>query len=550
MTPWPRTPRYRPGRDPRAVFHPAPEPAGDASDRVPADERHVVVVGGGIAGLTAALGLAERGVRVTLLERSERLGGRVASWPVTLADGSPSHMSRGFHAFFRQYYNLRAVLRRTDPALDRLRPLADYPLVREGGVADSFAGIPRTPPWNLAAFVARSPSFDLAGLRGVDVEQALGLLDVDFPATFAELDGVSAAELLDRLRFPEDARHLALEVFARSFFAEPSDFSGAELLAMFHLYFVGSAEGLLFDVPRDDYDSTLWGPLGAHLHDLGVEVRVGREVTTVLDGTGGRLVAHHRQAGGGNTGEVLDADAVVLALDPVGLREVVAGSPRLGGSGDAGRAWRGQVAEVRSAPAFAVWRLWLDGPVRADRPPFLGTSGYGPLDNVSVLERFEDHAAGWSAVHGGSVVELHAYAVPEGTGETDLRERMRAALHRIYPETARLVAVHEEWLVEQDCVLVGLEPWASRPGVATPDPRLALAGDAIRCDLPVALMERAATTGWLAADRLLTGWGLPGHGVWSVPLTSRLGRFPALARRGIRAARAARRPGQPSESAP
>ena len=73
-------------------------------------------------------------------------------------------MSRGFHAFFRQYYNLRAVLRRTDPTLERLRPLDDYPLVRDGGGSDSFAHIPRTPPWNLAAFVARSPSFDLPGL--------------------------------------------------------------------------------------------------------------------------------------------------------------------------------------------------------------------------------------------------------------------------------------------------------------------------------------------------------------------------------------------------
>ncbi|WP_286130803.1 FAD-dependent oxidoreductase [Nostocoides sp. Soil756] len=536
--PWPGPPRFVPGRDRRAVFHPPPAPRSVPSTG--AEQRHVVVVGGGIAGMTAALGLAERGVRVTLLERGERLGGRVASWPVTLPDGSPSQMSRGFHAFFRQYYNLRAVLRRTDPTLARLRPLADYPLVREGGASDSFAGIPRTPPLNLAAFVARSPSFGVAGLRGVDVEQALGMLDVDFPATFEALDGVSAAEVLDRLHFPEEARHLALEVFARSFFAAPEEFSGAELLAMFHLYFVGSAEGLLFDVPRDDYDTTLWGPLGRHLHGLGVEVAVGREVTAVLESAGGRLAVHHRAAAGGDPGRGVDADAVVLALDPVGLRDVVAGSPRLGGIDDAGLGWRERVAGVRSAPAFAVWRLWLDGRVRADRPPFLGTSGYGPLDNVSVLERFEDHAALWADAHHGSVVELHAYAVPEGTTEDDLRARMLDALHRVYPETAALTAVHDEWLVERDCVLVGLEPWASRPGVVTPDARLVLAGDAVRCDLPVALMERAATTGWLAADALLTGWGRPGHGVWSVPTGPRLGRLPALARQGIRRYRAAR----------
>ena len=58
-----------PGRDPRAVRHapPAPSPGGRL-DRAPT----AVVVGGGIAGLAAATGLAERGVAVTLLERERR----------------------------------------------------------------------------------------------------------------------------------------------------------------------------------------------------------------------------------------------------------------------------------------------------------------------------------------------------------------------------------------------------------------------------------------------------------------------------------------------
>lgn len=54
-------------------------------------------------------------------------------------------MSRGFHAFFRQYYNLRSLLARTDPSLDRLVPVTDYPLVGRDGLRDSFARIPRTP---------------------------------------------------------------------------------------------------------------------------------------------------------------------------------------------------------------------------------------------------------------------------------------------------------------------------------------------------------------------------------------------------------------------
>ena len=95
-----------------------------------------IVVGGGIAGLAAATGLAERGVAVTLLEAQPQLGGRVRAWPA--GDGERT-MSRGFHAFFRQYYNLRALLRRTDPALERLVGVADYPLKLAGGPTDSFA---------------------------------------------------------------------------------------------------------------------------------------------------------------------------------------------------------------------------------------------------------------------------------------------------------------------------------------------------------------------------------------------------------------------------
>ncbi|MFD0776408.1 FAD-dependent oxidoreductase, partial [Streptomonospora algeriensis] len=57
--------------------------------------------------------------------------------------------------------------------------------------------------------------------------------------------------------------------------------------------------------------------------------------------------------------------------------------------------------------------------------------------------------------------------------------------------------------------------------VRTPDPRVVMAGDHVRVDLPVALMERAATSGVLAANALLGQWGLAGHTVWSVPQRGR-----------------------------
>src|SRR5699024_6237746 len=59
--------------------------------------------------------------------------------------------------------------------------------------------------------------------------------------------------------------------------------------------------------------------------------------------------------------------------------------------------------------------------------------------------------------------------------------------------------------------------YADRPTVRTPHSGLVVAGDLVRTGLPVALMERAATSGFLAADALLERWGLRGHTLWTVP---------------------------------
>ena len=60
---------------------------------------------------------------------------------------------------------------------------------------------------------------------------------------------------------------------------------------------------------------------------------------------------------------------------------------------------------------------------------------------------------------------------------------------------------------------------------------LVLAGDGIRIDLPVALMERAATTGWSAANSLLEHFGIGGHALQTVPNRGRLGLLSRLANR-------------------
>lgn len=69
--------------------------------------RSAVVVGGGLAGMVVSRELAARGWRVTLLERSGRLGGKAGS---DLRNGRM--VEHGYHVFPRWYPNVRAILHR------------------------------------------------------------------------------------------------------------------------------------------------------------------------------------------------------------------------------------------------------------------------------------------------------------------------------------------------------------------------------------------------------------------------------------------------------
>jgi isorenieratene synthase len=502
-------------RDPRRVTHPAPPGLPDAG--VLRSRPHAVVVGAGIAGLAAATGLVERGVTVDVVERENYLGGRVGGW-TEQQDNTPLAMNRGFHAFFRQYYNLRDLLRRTDFGLRRLTQVDDYPLIDASGRRDTFRGLPRTPPWNAVMFAFRSPTFRLRDLAGLNARAAAQLAAVSVPEIYRRLDDVDADTFLTEINFPDAARHLAFEVFSRSFFAEPSRLSAAELAAMFHIYFLGSSEGLVFDVASENFDTCLWNPLREYLSRRGVRFHTSVSVTEIeteaaTAGRAGKAAKAFRVHD--DSGSHLDADAVVIAADVAGLQRIVDASPALGDA-----TWRESVRGMRTAPPFVVHRLWLDRPVAADRPPFLGVGGLEPLDNVSVLDRYERQAIDWAHRHGGSVIELHSYAVRD-VRSNELPDRLRARLHQLYPETRDARVVTERILCREDCPRFAPGDHAGRPGVITPDPGLMLAGDGIRIDLPVALMERAATTGLSAANRLLRGWGLAGHPLHTVPTHGR-----------------------------
>ena len=473
----------------------------------------IIVAGGGLAGVAAAVILAERGARVTIVEPNAVLGGRVSGWTDTLADGQRFEMERGFHAFFRQYYNLRALLRRIDPTLAHLTHVTDYPLLGPDGLVESFAGLPRLPIVNLVSLIRRSSTMTLRDALRVDDTLGQAMMAYDPEATYAKYDHMSAGEFLDRLGFPPRARQMLFDVFAHSFFNPEATLSAAELMMMFHFYFIGNPEGIVFDVLDGPFSTRLWQPMQRWLERHDVQILLGEGVESLRRDPTGRWSVT-------TSTRTLAAEAVVLAPNVQGLRDIIAASPAVGDA-----TWRAAIAGQSVTNAFAVWRLWLDTPCAPGRAPFVGTTGLGLLDNISLYHLFEDESREWAARTGGSVVELHAYALPDGLTEPQIKADMLATLHLLYPETRGARLLEQRYLQHQDCPAFRPGTATQRPRVATPEPDLVLAGDLVHTDFPTALMERAASTGMLAANLLLQRRGVaeePLHSVVPRGLFARL----------------------------
>jgi zeta-carotene desaturase len=70
---------------------------------------NIGIVGAGLAGMVAAMDLADAGHQVELFEVRPFVGGKVSSWQ----DKQGNHIEMGLHVFFGCYYNLFGIMKRT-----------------------------------------------------------------------------------------------------------------------------------------------------------------------------------------------------------------------------------------------------------------------------------------------------------------------------------------------------------------------------------------------------------------------------------------------------
>ena len=192
--------------------------------RPPAPERDVdpvIVVGAGIAGLTAAYRLRQAGVPVALYEAQDRIGGRMWSLRNHFADGQVAEL--GGELIDTGHATIRALARELGIALDDLA--ADDPALATD--VWFFGGRRRTEAEVVEAFrpVAARIERDLATLRGDDVSYVT-------PAGAESLDRMSLAEWLDGAGVSGWFRSLLDVAYTTEYGMEPGEQSALNLLLL------------------------------------------------------------------------------------------------------------------------------------------------------------------------------------------------------------------------------------------------------------------------------------------------------------------------------
>jgi squalene-associated FAD-dependent desaturase len=458
---------------------------------------HVVVAGGGLAGIAAAIAVAEVGNRVTLLEARPRLGGATTSF----SRGGLS-IDNGQHVFLRcctAYRGLLARLGMTGSVT--LQDRFDVTVLRPGGRATLRRTIlpgPLHMGWALAGYGHLSIS---ERLRVVPAALAMTRLDPAHP----DLDGKRLGDWLAAHGQSERARRVLWDLFTVSSLNVPGDDANLALAAtVVRTALLSSRDAADIGVPGVPLGE-LHGQAAADLLGrLGARVRLGAKAGAVEAlPSGGFLVrlAGRGEAAGNGAGEVIRADGVVLAVPPdAAARLMPAGESRT----RAGR-W----AELGSSPIVNVHVIYDR---RVTRLPFAAA--------VDSPVQWVFDRTGPSGLRTGQYLAVSLSAADRyvDVPAARLRDGFLRALEELFPAAAQ-AQVADCFVTRERRATFRQEPGCGRlrPGAATSVPGLALAGawtdtgwpdtmeGAVRSGLNAARELRRSMPGLRARDVVTTG---------------------------------------------
>ncbi len=483
----------------------------------------IVVVGAGLAGLTAAIHLAERGLDVVLLEaHPEFLGGRTRgrrpyrfTWNGVEHEHSFDH---GQHCLWAQYWNMRTLLARL--GLDgnvRSCETTRY-LVDDGALVhrlQPFDVDPARPPRSLLHFLMHlAAATRVPGWSTIDTAQLATALPrlaatwaFDHGAEYDAWDQMSVCEMFAWIGLPPQMEQIFKSMCKASTFHSHTEISASWGLSMMATTMIGHATDHKMSCFRGDLGSHLIDPLAAALRARGG--RILRNAKAVgVDRDGDRIFAVHVAPTVAASGpEVLDAPVRVLCEAVVGATDIPGFQKWLLPS-------LAEVPSIRGAANLeavgsVTTRVVTSRPVRADDPQMGIFSGaFRTLDTYFLLSRYQDEFIEFRRRTGGEVIELHTYLASrelEASSPETRRALVEHEVLRAWPELAGAIVHVESEANERtfDKQAVGHARFQPRMRPCAEVPNLVLCGSWIRTDEAVHDMEKAVVTGLRAANALL-----------------------------------------------
>jgi len=286
------------------------------------------VIGAGLAGMVAAMDLADAGHEVEMFETRPFVGGKVSSWQ----DKDGNHIEMGLHVFFGCYYNLFGIMKRTGGFDENLRIKQHiHTFVNEGGKlgALDFQFPIGAPVSGLQAFAKTEQlgvedKFHNAVRLGtspivralVDFDGGMDMVreldDITFTEWFTQLGGKRGS--LDRMW---DAIAYALG------FLDCNNISARAMLTIFMLFAIRTEASVLRMLDGSP-QTGLHDPIIKYLEDRNVKIHTGtpcREIVHDVDEEGKPIRIKGIKVGGRQ--EYKEFDAVVAACDVPGIKKVL-----------------------------------------------------------------------------------------------------------------------------------------------------------------------------------------------------------------------------------
>jgi squalene-associated FAD-dependent desaturase len=281
----------------------------------------VAVIGGGLAGITAALDCADAGADVTLVEVRRRLGGAAYSFE---RDGL--HMDNGQHVFLRCCVAYRTLLARLgSDSQVQVQPRLEIPVLKPGSPATRLRRAALPAPLHLAGALLRYPHLSLRE-RLAAARAALALMRVGEGSE--RPDSPTFAQWLARHGQSEEAIAALWDLIALPTLNVAAAEASLELAAfVFRTGLLSSADAGDIGFHVGALHETIGDPARRELARAGARVLLGWRAERLQHGAPG-LEVHGRGARPGaepddDDGELapsaahadaLGADAVILAL--------------------------------------------------------------------------------------------------------------------------------------------------------------------------------------------------------------------------------------------